>query len=245
MRIPGVADFEIDLTGTFIHCIGAPDASKEDIQHFYQNQIVPLALSRQNQLVLHAAAVEVDTSAICFVGSSGSGKSTLTASFARHGYRFLTDDSLHIQNLSDGYCALPGQPSIRLWQDSVKSLKQNPDTSPPTNNRGKTYLKPDSELLFCNQSRPIQAIFLLGSGVCESVIITPCTAGDALSKILSQSYILDIEDPELLGSHFAQLTKLIRCVPCYHLDYPRQFIQLKEVRQKLIDHTRTEPNHRI
>src|SRR5574340_1151913 len=100
----------------------APAGGEQTVEHLYLNQVLPLALSMQGKLVFHASAVEIGEVAVAFMGESGKGKSTLAASFATHGYRFLTDDGLVIEAEDEGHRIVPSHPSLRLWQDSEGAL---------------------------------------------------------------------------------------------------------------------------
>ena len=109
-----------------------PGVSLQTVEHLYLNQVRPLALSRQFELVLHGSAVESENTAIAFLGHSGRGKSTLAASFATTGARFLSDDSLHIDRVDKRYFVRPGHPSIRLWKDSCETLiPKEAELAPP------------------------------------------------------------------------------------------------------------------
>ena len=122
LRFPDLADFEVSRDGRIATGWAAPGVSLGTVEHLYLNQVLPLALSRQGLLLLHASAVAFDGIGVVFAGESGRGKSTLAASFATTGARFLTDDGLQLDWL-DGQCQItPSHPSVRLWEDSQEAL---------------------------------------------------------------------------------------------------------------------------
>ena len=122
LRFPDLVDFEVSRDGRMAVAWPVPGVSPGTVEHLHLNQVLPLALSRQGRLVLHASAVAFDGIGVAFTGESGRGKSTLAASFATTGARFLTDDGLQLDWL-DGQCQImPSHPSVRLWEDSQESL---------------------------------------------------------------------------------------------------------------------------
>ena len=74
VRFPEYADFHIVNGGNEIRCIPNPDIPQETTIHLFLDQVFPCLLSGGNQLLLHAASVEVDLNAVVFIGETGSGK---------------------------------------------------------------------------------------------------------------------------------------------------------------------------
>jgi hypothetical protein len=79
---------------------------------------VPTALCAKNRgdFVLHAAAVEVDGSAILLAAPGRFGKTTLALAFHRHGHRVLTEDTA-CGGSSPHPVLFPGPTSVRLRPD--------------------------------------------------------------------------------------------------------------------------------
>jgi hypothetical protein len=70
---------------------------------------------------LHAAAIEVAGEAILLVAPQAHGKSTLAASFARRGYRVLSEDLTCIR-LEPRPSVIPGPAALRLRNDVAQDL---------------------------------------------------------------------------------------------------------------------------
>ena len=173
-----------------------PGVSDETIHHLYQNQVLPLALSRLGKLVLHASAVEVDGEGIVFVGESGRGKSTLAASFATGGYRFMTDDGLVIEEEAAGYLVLPSHPSIRLWEDSQEALiHPAAPAAAPVQYTSKTRFLAGGDIAFCGEPRPLGRVYFLSDRQSPDVAFDRMDASDALIELVKHSFLLDIEAP--------------------------------------------------
>lgn len=243
LRFPDLADFEISADGLNIQCWSVPGVSEATIEHLYLNQALPLALSRQRKLVFHASAVEVDGSAIAFMAESGLGKSTLTASFITQGFRFLTDDGLQLEETDDGYAVLPSHPSIRLWKDSQAALiHEDAQLAPPVQYTSKARIRADNPLAFCDETRSLRRVYFLGEGTAYEPVIECLSARDTLIELVRHSFLLDIEEREMLAHHFDQLSRMVHLPLYYRLDYPRRYEALAAVRATILRHTNEETN---
>ena len=157
VRFHEMADFTISGNGKSIRAYPVPGVSTQTIEHLFLNQVTPLALSRQFELVLHGSAVVLGDFAVAFLGLSGSGKSTLAAGFATTGYEFLTDDGLQLKKEGEEYLVLPSHASIRLWDDSLDALI--PETArhfQAADYTPKSRILADYAMLHCKQPRPLR-----------------------------------------------------------------------------------------
>jgi hypothetical protein len=240
LRFPDLADFTVSVDGQRIVAHPAPGVSSQTVEHLYLNQVLPLALSRQFKLVLHASAVEIEGFSVAFLGVSGRGKSTLAASFSTGGYRFLTDDGLQLEKGEGGFLIHPSHPSIRLWDDSRQALiPENAATSPPVDYTPKSRFLADDEIAYCNEPRLLRAMYFLGEGDTDTVSIEPVSGRDAMIELVRNTFLLDIEEREMLMHHFGQLTDLARHPMFFRLDYPHQYDMLPQVREAVIHHAKS------
>ena len=241
LRFPDLAEFEISADGQTICCWPSAEISDSTIQHLYLNQVLPLALSQQGQLVFHASAVEIGDVAVAFMGASGRGKSTLATSFATNGFRFLTDDGLILEPHDEHYRVIPSHPSIRLWKDSEQALV-SPDIvkAPPVQFTSKSRFLSGHGIAFCAQPRSLKQIYFLGEGKAAQFVCNRISRALALIELVKHSFMLDIDASTLLANQFDALSRLTQQIPCYYLDYPRSFAALSAVRQALIHHVTTE-----
>lgn len=237
LRFPGLADFEISADGRSVTCWPAPGTPEASVRHLYLNQALPLALSRQGRLVLHASAIEAQGVAAAFLGPSGRGKSTLAASFATSGSRFLTDDGLQIALHGAQAEVVPSHPSIRLWEDSGQALlAASAPAAPPVHYTRKTRFLAGEGLAFCERPCPLRRAYLLGPGLAAQVSIRPCLASDAFMGMVRNSFLLDIGEQQMLARHFDDIARLANLPIHYHLDYPRNYARLPEVRAAVLRH---------
>lgn len=239
LRFPGLADFTVSASGTEVAVHPVPGVSEQTVEHLYLNQVLPLAMSRQWKLVLHASAVEVENVAVAFLGPSGRGKSTLAASFATSGHRFLTDDGLQVEKGGEGYMVRPSHASIRLWDDSRQELiPASTHVAPAVDYSVKTRLLAGNEVAFCDVARPLRCMYFLGAGDVDDIAIHPARGRDAMIELVRHSFLLDIEEREMLVSHFGQLAELARIPMFARLDFPRRYATLPKVRDAVIRHLR-------
>jgi len=242
VSFPGLADFSISANGNEVVAFPTPGVSGQTVDHLYLNQVLPLALSRLFNLVLHASAIEVDDYAIAFLGLSGQGKSTIAASFSTSGYRFLTDDGLQLEKCNGSYLAKPSHPSIRLWEDSRQALIPGTTrAAPPVDYTPKSRLLADDKVAYCDVARPLRCMYFLGEGGTEEITIEPISGRDATIDLVRHSFLLDIEEREMLMRHFAQLTELAKKPIFFRLDYPRRYELLPQVQDAVIRHSSALP----
>lgn len=237
LRFPGLADFTVSADGHAVTANPVPGVSPQTVEHLYLNQVLPLALSRRFRLVLHASAIEIDSFAVAFLGVSGRGKSTLAASFSTAGYRFLTDDGLQLEKGPGAYFIQPSHPSIRLWDDSRQTLMpETAQATPAVDHTPKARLLADEEIAHCDVARQLRCMYFLGTGDTETIGIEPVGGRDAMIELVRHTFLLDIEEREMLMHHFAQLTELAGIPMFFRLDYPRRYEMLPQVREAVVRH---------
>lgn len=237
LRFPQLADFEVAADGRGVEAWGAPGVADATVKHLYLNQVLPLALSRQGKLVFHASAVDIAGRCVAFVGPSGRGKSTIAASFATSGTSFLTDDGLQLEWRGDQLTALPSHPSIRLWEDSQAALIDAMTTSaPPVEYTAKARFLAGPDLAFCTEPRPLQSIFYLGTRDVPAVEILPMKPAAALLELVRHSFLLDLDEQQVLALHFDEISRIANRPIHYHLDYPRRFEDLPALRGAILRH---------
>jgi hypothetical protein len=241
LRFPDLADFEVAADGLSVICFPAPHVQDATPEHLYLNQVLPLILSKIGKFVFHASAVEVANGAVAFVAQSGRGKSTMAANFVANGYRLLTDDGLVLEPSDQGYLVIPSHPSIRLWEDSQKMvLARNTEAAPPLHFTSKTRFLAGPGLPYCDQPRPLRAVYFLGDGSAQDIIFRRLSPAETLVGWTKNSFLLDVEDRAMMSAHFDRVGALANTLACYHLDYPRRFDDLNRLLRAILDHVATE-----
>lgn len=240
LRFPGLVDFEVSADGTRVRAHPGQSTDDATVEHVYINQLVPLALSRQGRPAFHASVVTVPGGAVAFLGRTGAGKSTLAASFALGEGRFLTDDALLIEESGDGFYAVPSHASVRLWQDSAEALADKQTAQAlPVSYSSKARLLAGPALAYQDSAERLIGAYRLDSEGVGSIRIGALSGTDRYRAWLENSFLLDIEDEDLLRAHFDWTYRIAGTVPTFRLDYPRDYGMLGEVQQAIREHAAT------
>lgn len=112
VRFPGVGVFVVRST----EILAYPDDSShsELVSIIVGGNVLALCLLARHELVLHAAAVCLDETAVAVVGSSGMGKSTLAGLLCATGAELVTDDVLRVAAGESPIACFAGSPELRL-----------------------------------------------------------------------------------------------------------------------------------
>jgi hypothetical protein len=89
-------------------------------------------------------------------------------------------------------------------------------------------------LTYSEKPALLLAAFLLDNRESETLTIEKLDGGDRYRAWLENSFLLDIEDEELLAQHFNWTHRISSAVPTYRLDYTRDFCMLTEVRRAIL-----------
>ena len=237
LRFPLLADFCVSADACRVVCSPALGVTDTTPHHLYLNQVLPLVLSKLGKLVFHGSAVEIDGGAIAFLAESGRGKSTIAAGFAVNGCRFLSDDGLVVDEMNGSYLVMPSHPSIRLWADSEEALVPAGSIAEPALHfTSKLRFMAGDAIPFCDRPKPLRGVYFLGDGSATDIAFQPLSESEALLELVKHSFLLDIEDRNLLGSHFDRVAKLAQKRIYYRLDFPRRYEDLPRVRETIIRH---------
>lgn len=227
LRFPGEADFEIYPQELRVIGWPAPGVRLEHFRSLYHNAVLPLIGDHNGGLFLHGSAVSIGGLAAAFIGESGDGKTTLAGAFAKTGHAYLTEDVIELVPQGTGYQVQPKPSGLRLLPDSAAYLL---DTVPADADDGDKIDVADAMALpFEDQPTQLAGIFLLGSGHEAALAIQPLSPQVVVQQLLAHSFILDVEDKPRLRRHFERIIELSCAVPCYRLDYVRQYSELPRV----------------
>lgn len=112
-----------DQTGSVIFDRALP---RDLEQHLLLDHVLPLALARRGELVLHGAVLTLKEKAAVLVGPSGAGKSTLAAYAGQHGWTVGGDDGAVLQ-AGPPVTAEPTYSTVRLTVAATELLGMAPD----------------------------------------------------------------------------------------------------------------------
>jgi hypothetical protein len=237
LRFPDQTDFLISEDGLDIRCHPAANATRDTVEHYYRDQVLPRVLSHQGHTMVHASAVSIDDHAVAFIGETGCGKSTLAAAFGQCGTPMLADDCIQL-NLENGHVtATPFDTGARLWPDSLQALfETTPALSPMAYYSSKKRLTSGGKVI--DTPLPIKAVFFLEApDACRNnrqINISPITKQNALMNLIKQSFQLDVTDQQKNTALFNRLADMTQHLATYSLSYPRNYALLPEVQNEIM-----------
>ncbi|MGA9797822.1 MAG: hypothetical protein WBQ68_02345 [Terriglobales bacterium] len=266
LRFPGHGDFLISRDGSEVQCCPLPRTPASTIRHLFLDQVIPLILSRREPLVLHASAVLTPQGAIAFVGKSGQGKSTVAASFGQIGCPLISDDYLVLRETAlrktalrktaqrnptlrkagANWIAIPSYPGVRLWPRSSDGIfSALPETMEIAHYTEKRRVSDLNLLPFAEVPSSLRGVYFLADSGEESVPSGPTIVlsnpREAFMKLVACTFSLDVRDRVLLRKQFDAIAQLRSSLPCFRLEYAREFSALPALRQLILDHqTRNE-----
>ncbi len=236
--VAAVGRFWIEPAGTRIWYRLAPGCHAADAEHVLAGPVLGLAFQQQGQMQLHASAVVVDGAAVAFAAPHGSGKSTLAASFSRAGHPLLTDDILPLADDPSGWTALHSLPRMKLWEDSLAALGDDPHRYDVVMRCTDKRRVPVGERwgTVASDAAPLTAVYLLAPHLeqdcpIEVVDIAPV---EAVMRLLGNMYMAEMLRGERAARALDAATRLAAAVPVRCLAYPRAYAILPALREAIL-----------
>ena len=196
------------------------------LRNFILGPVLASLLRQRRLLVFHGSAVEINNSAVAFLGKSGWGKSTLASAFHKQGYNLITDDVMAVQMKMDCPMVLPSFPKTKLWKDAATAMEYNVEKLPRVHSNSEKYIHSLANR-FAETPLLVKRIYILAEG--HEHNIEPINGRGALVELIRHSHGVDLlEIPELTTFNFNQCLKLIKHVPICRLIRPRSLSQLTE-----------------
>jgi hypothetical protein len=220
LRFPDLADFLISADGGHIRAHPSRGLPDDTLRHLLLDQVLPLALSRQGRLLLHASAVHVPgIGALAFAGPTGRGKSTLAAALASRGGSILADDCLALEPQAGAVHVLPAYPGLRLWPDAASRRWRRGARASRVAHYTRKRRVNGGALRFHRRPSPLRALFLLSERgtTGPAVSMRRCRASARLMGLVRFAYLLDIEDRAHLARTFDALASIAMSVPVLRL----------------------------
>jgi len=189
-----------------------------------------LCLMDRGDLVLHAAAVEVNGAAIVLAAPGRFGKTTLALAFHRNGYRLLTEDAACC-SLSPKPVLFPGPTCVRLRPDMFDGDAPAGTTVTAIRN-DRIHLTLDGDCRGNGEPVPLGAVVFLRESR-EDVLVQRVQGGEVLPDLWTLALQLHT-DTERRRS-FSQLTRVAATIPIWNLYRPLQVANLDEVVSTLVE----------
>jgi hypothetical protein len=120
---------------------------------------IALCLMARGELILHAAAVDIDRTAVLLAAPGRYGKTTLAGAFLRAGHRLLSEDTTCVR-LSSSPSVLPGPALLRVRPDAYRRL-EFPGTHVVARDPDRVYLALNEVVRGDGRPVPIGGVVLL------------------------------------------------------------------------------------
>ena len=239
LRFLDQGDFLISRDGSDIRFCPLPGTPESTIRHLFLDQVVPLVLSRRESLVLHASAILTPQGVIAFIGKSGQGKSTLAACFGQSGFRLISDDFLVLRKMAEDWVAIPSYPGVRLWPEASEGIFSGPPQSAEIAHYTDKRRVSDPALVpFAEGPSALRCLYFLndeGDAFLPEPAILPLRPREAFMKLVSCAFSLDVRDKVGLERQFEAIGQITTRLPCFQLEYARDFAMLPAVRRMIVD----------
>jgi hypothetical protein len=229
----GGASFTLSADAATLTAYLEPCTSTDTLAHLLLDQVVPLVLSHQGRLVLHASAFAAPAGAVLLLGGAGAGKSTLSASFGRAGVPVLADDAVVLERRDEGLVALPAYAGLRVWPDSVPAVASGgslPRVAPYTDKR---RLGPAEGLAFAHEPVSVRRMYVLEEA--DEIAVRSLSRREAFIELVRHAYVLDATDRARLKEHFERMSAGGDQWDVKQLAYPSDLTALALVRAAVLE----------
>jgi hypothetical protein len=139
---------------------------------YIQGMMMAVVLHQRGMCVLHASVIEVDGSAVAFLGPVGFGKSSIAAAMYTRGHRVLADDNAAVDFQSGVPMIRTAFPSLKLFPEIASSLGFR-NGSVTTLHSSETKIAGAVPQGFIQQAIPLRALYFLGRDVDGEIVPLP------------------------------------------------------------------------
>ena len=165
-----------------------PDGGNErQIGLHLVGSIFAALLQQRGIAAFHSSAVATPTGAALFLGKSGAGKSTLLAGLVDRGHAMLADDLAGVVLDAAGEpVALPAFPTMRLWDNTLDSLRWAEGDYRRVNEKLEKYVVPVPR--FHAAPMPVGHVFIVFGDGADVVELRSASKEDTLKWLLRYRY---------------------------------------------------------
>lgn len=217
LELPPTGSFLLDPAAGRI-AVDRNDACDDLLEHRIASSAICTLLAMRGDLVLHAAAAEVDGQAVAFCGPTQRGKSTLARTLGNSGHRLLGEDGIAIEVEKNGVTAYPGARGVRARSSDGDGRRRvelladpGPGEPPPCPVATVVLLSERGTALEVERLEPARALALLTPNLVH------CGTRPAIADA------------------FASLAALLRVVPAFKASLPDDLAALPRAAADLLD----------
>jgi hypothetical protein len=183
-----------------------------------------ILLHQRGRLVLHASAVNINDTAVAFMGHNGAGKSTTTFSFMNNGHPLISNDILSIDFRNGLPVVYPGLPRIKLWPESLELSRKNMRSFPIHPESRKRSCFVDN---FYNRDIYLKHIYVIKNS--EKTFLEELKPQDALLELIRNSYCANIFQNSDQATNLKEYAKIVKNVSIKQLNIKRSLDKIPEM----------------
>ena len=210
-------DCVVDRQGTRIWMWWPEPFTLVDMVPYLQGQLLGLVQRLRGITCLHASAILINGQAVAVTGFPGAGKSSTAAAFLQMGFPVLADDVVPVFEDDGKFMVQPAHPRIWLLPDMVETLYGSSDALP--------LLAPSWEKRYLDLNvagpglpldpKPLAAVYVLSERANEPdrPVVTEAAPRDILLKLLCNTYMNHLLDPQMRSLEIDTLARLQQSVP--------------------------------
>jgi len=220
LSVDGIAQYYVK-NGDSITIDKYSNSNISDVRLFLLGSAIGALIHQRGLLPFHGSSVKINDKAIILSGLSGAGKSTLAAAFKQKGYLLLSDDISVISFSADGTPIVnPGFPQMKLWNDSIQKLGDNPSSYSKIREEMEKYRLPISSS-FWNEPLPLSKIFIISSSNLGELKVEPIKGIEKFSMLKTHTYRFNfVAGSEMQSKHFKSFEILSKSTDIFRLTRP-------------------------
>jgi hypothetical protein len=208
------------------------DVPNEILRHVVLGPAFNHLLHQRGHFVLHASVVDVEGSAVAFLGESGQGKTTTAMAFLLDGYRVLSDDVATIAFGDDGAAVRGGYPAIKLDPAVVDRFDVPVGEPRGISDARERHFHP---LPYEQPSEPVrlERVYVLEDG--KRFEVAGFSPEMRMMKLIENTYTAGLlSDDATAVSNFGQCAKLAAAVDVKRLRRPRDLEGVPRLVERVI-----------
>jgi len=184
---------------------------------FLVGNVMASILLLAGEYTLHASAVEIEGSALAFVGHSGMGKSTLAALLCSSGASFITDDVLRLRPNDSGFGCFRGTGEIRLRPGASALAEYHPGGGVRETSDGRIAVQFEHDPAIPSLSA---IVIPLPSRHCHRIGLKRLSRSRALLSLMSYPRIQGLQEKEYIRGQFDFFALIASNVPVFEAEIP-------------------------
>jgi hypothetical protein len=187
-------------------------------QHLLLDHVLPLALARRGNIVVHSGVLSLGDRAVMLIGQSGAGKSTLTAYSGQQGWTIGGDDCAVVRP-DPPVMVEPTYPTVRLTSDATRLLGLPDDVGEKVTNKRRLA---DDEGRFRQEPAVLALVARIEAVPADArASFTELRGAEAHTTLLTSTIHADVRGGPLFREVMGGLIQVVESVTVGRLSVPR------------------------